>query len=299
MIRYGTNPIAWSNDDDQTLGAHISLEQCLKEAGEIGFDGIENGHKFPQDPVELKAKLDPNGLQFVSAWYSLNLLTRTVEEEKAAIDAHLDRLIAMGCDVCITCETSNTIHGSPDIALSERPILSAEEWPVFGQKVEAIAEYTRSRGLDLVYHPHMGTIVQTPEEYDLFMEHTGPATRLLFDTGHCFFGGGDPAEVLARHVDRLSHLHAKNVRPDIMQQVWDEGLPFIEGVRRGVFTVPGDEEGAVDFEPVLKVAADAGYSGWLVIEAEQDAELRNPMHYQSLGLKSLKAMAKASGLDKN
>jgi inosose dehydratase len=297
MIRYGTNPIAWSNDDDQSIGAHISLEQCLLEAGEIGFDGIENGHKFPQDPLALKQKLQPNGLDFVSAWYSLNLLTNSVEEEKTSIDAHLNRLSAMGCDVCIACETSNSIHGAANTPLSQRPTLTPEEWLRFGEKVEAIAEYTQSRGLDLVYHPHMGTIVQTPEEYDLFMQHTGPATKLLFDTGHCYFGGGNPAEVLARHVDRLGHLHAKNVRPTIMQQVWDEDLPFIEGVRRGVFTVPGDDEGAVDFDAVLKVAADGGYTGWLVIEAEQDSTVRDPVHYQSLGLKALKAKAQACGLD--
>lgn len=298
MIRYGTNPIAWSNDDDQSLGAHISLEQCLREAGEIGFDGIENGHKFPQDPSELRQKLEPNGLQFVSAWYSLNLLVNSVEDEKRAIDPHIDRLLAMGCEVCIACETSNTIHGSQTTPLSQRPVLNPDDWSEFGAGIEAIAEYTRSRGLDLVYHPHMGTVVQTPEEYDLLMQHTGPATRLLFDTGHSFFGGGNPAEVLARHVDRLGHLHAKNVRADIMQQVWDEDLPFIEGVRRGVFTVPGDAEGAIDFEAVLKVVADAGYQGWLVIEAEQDSNLRDPVHYQSLGLNSLKSMARACGLDK-
>ncbi len=299
MIRYGANPIAWSNDDDQTLGAFISLEQCLKEAGEIGFDGIENGHKFPQDPGELRAKLEPNGLAFVSAWYSLNLLAQSVEEELKAIDPHIDRLLAMDCDVCIASECSNTVHGSQTIPLSQRSTLSAEEWKVFGANIETVAEHSKSRGLDLVYHPHMGTVVQTPEEYDLLMEHTGPATKLLFDTGHCFFGGGNPAEVLAPHVHRLGHLHCKNVRPDIMQQVWDEDLPFIEGVRRGVFTVPGDEEGAVDFDAVLKVVADSGYQGWLVIEAEQDAAVRNPFEYQTLGLNSLKAMAKASGLDKN
>lgn len=298
MIRYGTNPIAWSNDDDQTLGAHISLEQCLREAGEIGFDGIENGHKFPQDPAELKSALEPHGLQFVSAWYSLNLLVNSVEQEKANIDAHLDRLVAMGCSVCIACETSNSIHGS-DVPLSQRPVLPLEQWPEYGQKVEAIADYTRSRGLDLVYHPHMGTIVQTPEEYDLFMKHTGPATKLLFDTGHCYFGGGVPHEVLAKHVKRLAHLHAKNVRPDIMKQVFDEDLAFIEGVRRGVFTVPGDNEGGVDFESVLKVAAEGQYSGWLVIEAEQDSAVRDPVTYQSMGLNSLKNMARYCGLDTN
>ena len=298
MILYGTNPIAWSNDDDQTLGAHISLEQCLTEAGQIGFDGIEKGHKMPTDPAALQAVLAPHGLRFVSGWHSLNLLAHSVEAEKRAIQPHLDLLKAMGCKVCIVCETSNAIHGANDTPLSESPILPMDQWAKFGADVEAIAEFVAAQGLDMVYHHHMGTVVETPEEIDLLMAHTGPATKLLFDTGHCFYGGGDPAEVAARHIGRVRHLHAKNVRPAIRDQVWDQGLSFLEGVRRGVFTVPGDAEGGVDFAPVLKLAADAGYQGWLVIEAEQDSAVRIPLEYQSLGLKSLKAMARAAGLDR-
>ncbi|PCJ91278.1 MAG: myo-inosose-2 dehydratase [Hyphomicrobiales bacterium] len=296
MVQYGTNPIAWSNDDDQTLGAHISLLQCLSEAGLIGFDGIEHGHKFPADPVELKSVLDPHGLQFISAWYSLELLTRSMADEKKAMQPHLDRLKAMGCSVCIACETSNAIHGA-DTALSDSPVLSMDKWAEFGSAVEEIAAFTQEQGLALVYHHHMGTIVETPDEIDLFMAHTGPATKLLFDTGHCYFGGGDPAKILAKHIDRVRHFHAKNVRPDMMRQVKSEGLPFLEGVRRGVFTVPGDSEGGVAFEPCLKLLAQSGYEGWLVIEAEQDPDERNPLEYQTMGLKALKAMAKAAGLD--
>lgn len=82
MILYGTNPIAWSNDDDRSLGAHITLDQCLDETAEIGFDGIEKGHKFPQEPAALKAVLEPRKLRYVSGWHSLNLLVNSVEEEK-------------------------------------------------------------------------------------------------------------------------------------------------------------------------------------------------------------------------
>ncbi len=296
MIRYGTNPIAWSNDDDQTLGADISLKQCLREAGEIGFDGIEKGHKMPTDPVALKAALAPHGLQFVSGWHSLNLLTQSVEEEKRAIQPHLDLLRAMGCEVCIVCETSNAIHGADGTPLSESPVLPADQWATFGADVEAIAQFTAAQGLTLVYHHHMGTVVETPEEIDLLMAHTGPATKLLFDTGHCYFGGGDPGVVAAKHMGRVAHLHAKNVRPGVRDQLVAEGWSFLEGVRRGVFTVPGDTEGEVDFLPVLRTAAAHGYAGWLVIEAEQDPAVRNPLAYQTLGLKSLKAMTAAAGL---
>ena len=168
----------------------------------------------------------------------------------------------------------------------------------FGADVEAIAQYCADQGIDLVYHHHMGTVVQTGEEIDRLMANTGSATKLLLDTGHAWFGGSDPAELARRYMHRVRHIHAKNVRPAIRAEVEGERLSFLEGVRRGVFTVPGDPEGGVEFTPVLKFAAEHGYDGWLVIEAEQDSLVRNPFEYQSLGLKSLKGYAREAGLDK-
>ena len=299
MIRYGTNPIAWSNDDDRSIGAHLSLEDCLSDCQKIGFDGIEKGHKLPTDPVALKKVLDAHGLAFVSGWHSLNLLTRSVAEEKEAIQPHLDLLKAMGCTVCIVCETSNAIHGEDKVALADKPALSEEDFPAFAARVEEIAAYCAAQGLDLVYHHHMGTVVQTGEEIDWLMENTGPATKLLLDTGHCWFAGADPARIARDYMHRVRHIHAKNVRPAVRSVVESERLSFLEGVRRGVFTVPGDPEGGVDFRPVLEIAAEHGYDGWLVIEAEQDPLQRNPFHYQSMGLAALKAMARDTGLDKS
>ncbi|MEN5248929.1 myo-inosose-2 dehydratase [Brucella pseudintermedia] len=298
MILYGTNPIAWSNDDDRSLGAHITLDQCLDETAEIGFDGIEKGHKFPQEAALLKAVLELRKLRYVSGWHSLNLLINPVDEEKKAMQPALDLLKAMGSKVIIVCETSNAIHGDNDKPLSERPVLEEARWEEFGAGVEALAEYAAAQDIALVYHHHMGTVVQSEDEIDLLMQHTGPYTKLLLDTGHCLFGGGNPERVAKKHMGRVGHIHAKNVRPAIATEVRDQGLSFLEGVRRGVFTVPGDPDGGVDFVPVLKVAAEKAYQGWLVIEAEQNPDVRNPYQYQSLGLKSLKSFAREAGLDK-
>ena len=226
MTLYGTNPIAWSNDDDHSLGADSPLDTCLRQAGEIGFDGIEKGHKFPTGPEALKAALGPHGLRFVSGWYSLNLLARSVEEEKRAIQPHLDLLRAMGSTVCIVCECSNAVHGDDAGAVNDRPRLPDGDWARFGAAVEAVAEHCAAQGITLVYHHHMGTIVEAEDEIDRFMAATGPATRLLLDTGHAFFGGGDPEALARRHMRRVGHLHAKNVRPDVMRQVRVEGLSF-------------------------------------------------------------------------
>lgn len=297
MIKFGTNPIAWANDDDQTLGADIPTERILEEASHlIGFDGIENGHRWPQDdPQALKELLSGYGLSFVSGWHSMNVLAHSIEDEKKAIQPHLDKLKHNGCTVCICCETSNTIQGK-QMALSERPVLDAAGMKDFGARVEEIAQYCANQGIDLVYHHHMGTVVQSPEDIDAFMGFTGPATKLLFDAGHCYFGGGDPVAVLEKYVSRVGHFHAKNVRPAVRQKVEREGLSFMDGVRAGVFTVPGDQEGGVDFTPLLQILKASGYDGWIIIEAEQDPDVRNPLLYQTLGIHTLKRIARETGL---
>ena len=297
MILYGTNPIAWSNDDDRSLGAHISLKQCLDETASIGFDGIEKGHKLPETAEGLRAELDPRGLKFVSGWHSTNLLINDIDTEKAAMQPFLDLLKAMGSKNIIVCETSNAIHGNDAMAVNDRPRLAHDQWASFGAGIEALAEFAAAQGITLVYHHHMGTIVEAEWEIDRLMAETGPHTHLLLDTGHCYFAGGDPVRLAKRHMARVRHIHAKNVRPAILAQVRELGLSFLEGVRRGVFTVPGDAEGAVDFHAVLEVAAAHNYQGWLVIEAEQDPSIRNPLEYQSMGLRALRGFARRAGLD--
>jgi inosose dehydratase len=298
MILYGTNPIAWSNDDDQTLGADVSLEQCLDECAAIGFDGIEKGHKFPTTVEGLKAELDPRGLKFVSGWHSTNVLVNDIETEKAAMQPFLDVLKGMGCKVIIVCETSNAIHGADDLAVNDRPHLKDADWPGFCEAIEKLAGFAAAQGITLAYHHHMGTVVEAEWEIDRLMQETGPHTHLLLDTGHCHFGGGDPVRLARKHMARVAHIHTKNIRPDIMGQVRERGLSFLEGVRRGVFTVPGDAGGVVDFAGVLAVAAQHGYKGWLIIEAEQDPDVRVPLEYQTMGLAALKEIARQVGLDR-
>ena len=159
-----------------------------------------------------------------------------------------------------------------------------------GVNAEILDSYLAGEGVTLVYHHHMGTVVESPSDIDAFMAATGPATHLLFAAGHCAFGGGDPLAVLTRHAGRVAHFHAKNIRRPITAQVRAENLSFLQGVLAGAFTVPGDQEGAIDFAPLLKILKGANYDGWIVIEAEQDPHLRNPLMYQTLGLATLKRL---------
>lgn len=290
-IRIGANPIGWSNDDMRELGGATPLEVCLAEAKEAGFEGMELGHKFPREPEALRAALAPFGLACVSGWYSAELLHRSPEEELASLRPHLDLLKAMGSDVLVFAETSNAIHGDRAVPLSRRPVLAPGTWAEFGARVTAVAEATLREGVRLVYHHHIGTIVQSAEDIDLFMDATGPAVHLLLDTGHATWGGADPAVLALRYKDRISHVHTKDVRRDVMEQARVKDWSFLDSVIAGVYTVPGD--GMVDFHAVFQ--ALHGYSGWVVVEAEQDPEKAHPLTYAKMGYAHLVRTLKETG----
>jgi len=290
MIRIGANPIGWSNDDLQTLGGDTTLEQCLTEAKQVGFQGMELGHKFPREPVALHAALAPFGMACVSGWYSAALLRRDAAAEIAAMRPHLDLLRAMGCTVMVFAETSNAIHGDQSVPLSRRPVLT--DWTEFGQRVTTVADAMLREGVQLVYHHHMGTVVQSAADIDAFMAATGPSVHLLLDTGHATWGGADPAALAARYRDRISHVHTKDVRADMMKQATDGDWSFLDSVIRGVYTVPGD--GMIDYAAVFRNLPS--YDGWVVIEAEQDPAVRNPLEYAKLGYAHLRRVLAETNL---
>jgi inosose dehydratase len=296
-IRIGANPIGWSNDDLQDIGGETPLETCLAEAREAGFVGMELGHKFPREPKALKAALDPFGMACISGWYSAELLTRDADAELRRLRPHLDLLKAMGSTVLVFAETSNAIHGDRSKPLSQRPVMATGDWAEFGRRVTQVAEQTLAEGVRLVYHHHMGTIVESEADIDAFMAATGEAAHLLLDTGHATWGGADPAGLAERYRARISHVHAKDVRKAVMEQARREDWSFLDAIlgkgdELGVYTVPGD--GMVDYTSVFK--ALPGYSGWIVVEAEQDPEKAHPLTYAKKGVAHLKQSLKEAGL---
>ncbi|MGA3001788.1 MAG: myo-inosose-2 dehydratase [Acetobacteraceae bacterium] len=291
-VRLGTNPIGWSNDDLRELGAATSLETCLAEACLAGFTGIELGHKFPRDAAVLGPVLQRHGLALVSGWYSANLLQRDTATELTAMRPHMALLRTLGCTVLILAETSNAIHGDRLAPLSDRPILTDAAWTLFAGRLTALASAAADEGLSVAYHHHMGTIVQTEAEIDRLMETSGPALRLLLDTGHAVFAGADPVALARRHRGRIAHVHCKDVREPVLDAARRADMSFLDAVVAGVFTVPGD--GMVDFTAVLRELA--GYSGWLVVEAEQDPAKAHPLTYASLGFNNLMRLAQQAGL---
>ena len=295
--RIGANPIGWTNDDLQEIGGDTPLETCLKEAKEAGVAGMEKGHKMPGDGAALKDKLAAFGLVFVGGWYSIELLKRSPREEFEAARAHVAMTKGGGANVFIVAETSNAIHGERAKPLGERPRLRKGDWAGYGAKLTEFAKRIAREGLTVCYHHHMGTIVQSERDIDALMTHTGPELHLLLDTGHARWGGADPAALARAYRSRIGHVHCKDVREAKMRESNARDLSFLDsilgmGKELGVYTVPGD--GMVDYPAVFEELK--GYSGWVVLEAEQDPKKAPALPYAKKGVAHIRAAMKEAGL---
>lgn len=292
-VKIGINPITWTNDDVPELGGDTPLEVCLSETRQAGYAGTELGGKFPRNSAELGKILDSYNLQLVSGWYDGRILEKSIDEEFEAILPHITLLRDLGASHVVYADTSRGRHGAIFDPISKRPTLADEEWKPYGAKITAFSERLAEFGVGMAFHHHMGTIIETDAEIGRLMSNTGEAFGLLYDTGHCSFSGGDPKALLQAHVKRVVHVHCKDVRPEMLKRARAEDMSFMGAVMEGIFTVPGD--GSLDYATLLKILADAGYAGWLVVEAEQDPAKANPLTYASMGFRNLKALAEGAG----
>lgn len=291
-IRIGINPISWSNDDLPALGGETPLDTALSEGRDIGYEGFELNGKFPKDAQGVAAVLRPYDLALVSGWYSGRLAQRSAAEEIDAIASHVELLKHNGASVLVYGEVADSIQGSP-VRLVERPRFHrAQAWQDYADKLTELARFTLSQGVRLAYHHHMGAYVESPADIDQLMGLSGEEVGLLFDSGHCYMGGGEPLEVLRKHVHRVCHVHFKDVRKPVVQLARNNLWSFPDCIVNGTFTVPGD--GDLDFAALLDVLLDAGYQGWLVVEAEQDPAVAPSYVYAKKGYDTLRALLGAA-----
>lgn len=293
-IRFGVSPIAWINDDMPELGDDTPVEQVLDDIRDLGFAGVELGGKFPRDPQRLGTLLGAYDLDLVGGWYSCSLLTRTAAEEIDHLREHLALLQALGSKVFVIAETSNAIHGERKVPLSKSPRLIDDGWKTFGDRLTEVAEFIQREDLKFAYHHHLGTVVETAEELTKFLASTGDVVGLTLDSGHAALGGIDAFEVVRTAPERIAHVHCKDVRNSVFQSLRGRDGSFLEGVLEGMFTVPGD--GNLDFDAFLRALAAKDYSGWIIIEAEQDPAIADPRQYAELGLRTLRGSATSAGL---
>jgi len=287
-IRLGIAPIGWTNDDLPELGGDIPFERCIREMAEAGYVGTEVGSKFPKDADQLREALAPLGLRVASQWFSAQFTTGHAEETVERFIKHMEFLHALGAEVIVVSEQGKSIQGELSTPLFQaKPVLDEHGWELLGEGLETLGGLAAERGMKVVFHHHMGTVVQNREEIDKVMDLTDEdKVFLLLDTGHAYCAGDDPGTLAKKYASRIKHVHLKDVRGTVRERVMNEKLSFLQGVKEGLFTVPGD--GAVDFAPVMDALDEAGYEGWFIVEAEQDPSLAPPLEYAKKARQALR-----------
>jgi inosose dehydratase len=281
----GITPTSWWNDDFLDIDIGITFGQCVSEMALAGYQGCSVGHKYPTDVEVLKRELGMRGLRVSEPWTSL-FFTRNAMYEKTVADfkKSLGFIKAMGGRDIVVAELGFSVHQRPVALLPNRPIFDDSHWDALTEGLNHLGEIAREEQMRLCYHHHMGTGVQTREQVDRLMVSTNPElVYLLLDTGHITFAGDDALAMAEAYADRIKHVHLKNIRKPVMERAIAEGMSFKEAIEAGIFTVPGDPEGCLDFEPIFRVLAEHHYEGWLVVEAEQDPAKATPLVYARMG----------------
>ena len=280
-VKLGIAPIAWSNDDMPELGGNTTLEQCLSEASQAGYIGVESGGKFPKKSSELLSKLNQFNLQLCSGWYGANLLKRSVKEEMKNIQNQLKLFKDCNAPCIVFAEVFGSIQGDPNKKLSTRPKMDLEESKNYYKKISEMGKYLEDEGMPLAYHHHMGTVIESQKDTERLLESTHDSVKLTLDTGHMLFAQGDSKKILNGFYERVIHVHCKDIRKNVLEKSLKEDLSFRSAFLEGAFTVPGD--GCIDYKPLFDVLKEKNYSGWLVVEAEQDPKKANPLEYAKIG----------------
>ncbi|MBF9039170.1 myo-inosose-2 dehydratase [Rhodobacterales bacterium LSUCC0246] len=289
--KLGIAPIAWWNDDLPELSDDVSLEECLAQASEAGFSGMETGRRFPMDMTVLGPILDRYRVSVCGGWFSGELLDGDVEREKDRIAAQLAFFKDADAPCIVYGETARSVQGKREVPLAQKPVISEAEMATYGRKMSDFADWCAGQGMPICYHHHMAAVVETETELDLFMKHS--SVPLLFDAGHMAFAGGDNLRVIDNHHTRISHVHTKDIRKEVVEKIDRTRISFLDAVVMGAFTVPGD--GDLNFASIIAALEGVGYEGWFVVEAEQDPKLNSPREMASLGRRVLAELFSKSG----
>lgn len=291
--KLGIAPIAWWNDDLPELSDDVSLEECMSQARSAGFTGMETGRRFPMDASELQPVLDGQGMGVCGGWFSGLLLDGDIEAEKDRIAQQMDLFKAVAAPCIVYGETARSVQGDIGTPLAQKPVLDDVEMAAYGRKMTAFAEWCDGQGMPIAYHHHMAAAIETEFELDRFMAATSDAVKLLYDTGHLAFAGGDILRAIDNHHARISHVHTKDIRQSVVDGLDRTSESFLDAVIKGAFTVPG--HGSLDFMSVAKALADRGYEGWFVVEAEQDPKKNPPKKMAQIGRAELNRVLTAAG----
>ena len=275
---WGMHPITWRNDDIPEVGAYNTLEDMLLDLADVGFRGTECAGFFPAKEV-VKERAEARGIKIVAQWFSSFIVRDGVEAVIPEFREKCKYLQYLGATRIVVSEQTGSVQGVRDVCIfTNKPVLNDEEWVKLAEGLNVLGDIAHEYGLELVYHHHLGTVVQTKEETIRLMDMTDPAkVSLLFDTGHAFVGDGEVNGLLEAVIDRVRHVHFKDVREEKLQESREQNRSFLDSFLNGMFTVPGD--GMIDFTQPYRFLVDHGYKEWILVEAEQDPAVANPHEY--------------------
>ena len=290
QVRLGITPTGWSNSDDPSIDLvpPIGYRQILSEMALSGFQGTQMSGKFPADLETLKQELALRDLTISEPWVGTYFSVGDVDDSIAAFEKQVAFMRSLGETTIVVAELGGAVHQQPVAPLPNRPIYSDVQWDSVLRGLNDLGRRAKAAGMTLAYHPHVGTGIETLPDIRRLMEGTdSEGVHLLLDTGHLLYAGVDPLEVATTYADRIGHVHLKNIRPRELKQALKQGCSFLDSIRQGVFTVPGDPEGSIEFPPIFAALAKANYHGWLVVEAEQDPNKANPLQYARMARRYL------------
>lgn len=282
-VKLGITPTGWSNSDDRTIDLNppIPFQQILSETALAGFKGSQMSPKYPQDLKELKRELQMRNLTISEPWVGTEFTIGNAQETFKEFDKQVAFMKEMNGNSIVVAELGGAVHQKAGAdPLVDRPKFTDQQWSDLTEGLNQLGAIAQDNGMQLVYHPHIGTGVENFEDIDRLMNNTDSNTvKLLLDTGHLYYAGVDPLAVTQKYVNRIKHVHLKNIRQPILNESKKTGRGFLDSIRAGIFTVPGDSAGAINFQPILQELAKANYEGWLMVEAEQDPKNAEPLQY--------------------
>ncbi len=291
--KLGISPICWWNDDLAELSDDVSLDECLRQAAQAGYSGMETGRRFPMQMAELGPALAAHKMSVCGGWFSGTILNGDLAENKDRIRAQMDLFIAAKAPCIVYGEVAQSIQGERAKPLAQKVKLDEAQIAAYARNMTIFGEWCAEQGMALSYHHHMAAVIETEAELDLFMKHSGAGIPLLYDAGHMAFAGGDVLRVIDNHHARITHVHTKDVRMEVIGQIDRTAESFLDAVVKGAFTVPGD--GSLDFDAIIKRLAGHGYEGWFVVEAEQDPKKAPPLEWSTKGNAELRRILARHG----
>jgi inosose dehydratase len=269
---FATAPVSWGVGDYRDASWEQPYEVILDEIAGCGYGGTELGPfgYFPTDPDVLRPVLERRGLKMLSSFVPVALADAAAATKVIEHIGQVGSLLsAMGapCIVLADEQSPERERVAGRVPADGSKGLSVEQWRSVTNIVKAAKKVAADFGLDIVFHPHVATFVETPAEMATFFDATcASGIGLCLDTGHCYYGGGNPAEEAEKYKGILRYLHIKDIDRAVLDECHRRELDFNQAVEAGVFTTIGD--GCLNFPDFFARAVANGYRGWCVVEQD-------------------------------